>query len=159
MNEGGLLGEREGWHLPGFDTASASFSARELSAGLPGGQAGVGFFVTTFELDLPSGTDPSFRFVFDGGAGHSGQAYRALLFVNGWKFGKVRSSRCARAREPALTLSVSAARGRRRAAGVVPGARWHRRPEWKEVSAVVCSRAAWSLSASPTAPSRWRSGR
>ncbi|KAI0823943.1 glycoside hydrolase superfamily [Trametes gibbosa] len=88
MNEGGLLGEREGWHLPGFDTASASFSARELSAGLPGGQAGVGFFVTTFELDLPSGTDPSFRFVFDGGAGHSGQAYRALLFVNGWKFGK-----------------------------------------------------------------------
>ncbi|KAH9850132.1 glycoside hydrolase superfamily [Lenzites betulinus] len=88
MNEGGLFAEREGWHLPGFKTASANFTARDLSAGLPGGQAGVGFFVTTFELDLPSGTDPFFSFVFDGGAGNPGQAYRALLFVNGWKFGK-----------------------------------------------------------------------
>lgn len=90
MNEGGLFAEREGWHLPGFDTASAGFTARDLSAGLPSGGAGVGFFVTTFDLDLPAGTDPQFSFVFDGGVGKSGQAYRALLFVNGWKFGKVR---------------------------------------------------------------------
>ncbi|KAI0632368.1 glycoside hydrolase superfamily [Trametes polyzona] len=88
MNEGGLFGEREGWHLPGFDLASAKFTSRELSEGLPSGGAGVGFFVTTFDLDLPTGTDPQFSFVFDGGEGKSGQAYRALLFVNGWKFGK-----------------------------------------------------------------------
>ncbi|EIW59741.1 uncharacterized protein TRAVEDRAFT_37024 [Trametes versicolor FP-101664 SS1] len=88
MNEGGLFAEREGWHLPGFDLASAGFTARDLSAGLPSGGAGVGFFVTTFDLDLPTGTDPQFSFVFDGGVGKTGQAYRALLFVNGWKFGK-----------------------------------------------------------------------
>ncbi|KAI0632367.1 glycoside hydrolase superfamily [Trametes polyzona] len=88
MNEGGLFGEREGWHLPGFDLASAKFTSRDISEGLPNSSAGVGFFVTTFDLDLPSGTDPRFNFVFDGGEGKSGQAYRALLFVNGWKFGK-----------------------------------------------------------------------
>lgn len=90
MNEGGLFAEREGWHLPEFDLSSAGFTARDLSAGLPSGGAGVGFFVTTFDLDLPTGTDPQFSFVFDGGVGKTGQAYRALLFVNGWKFGKVR---------------------------------------------------------------------
>ncbi|KAI0352572.1 hypothetical protein OH77DRAFT_1428259 [Trametes cingulata] len=88
MNEGGLFGERQGWHLPGFDLSSANFTTRELSAGLPSGGAGVGFFVTTFELDVPKGTDTMMSFVFDGGVGNSGQAYRALLFVNGWKFGK-----------------------------------------------------------------------
>ncbi|KAI8986121.1 glycoside hydrolase superfamily [Trametes punicea] len=88
FNEGGLFGERQGWHLPGFDLSSANFTARDLSEGLPSGGAGVGFFVTTFDLKIPSGTDTMMSFVFDGGVGNSGQAYRALLFVNGWKFGK-----------------------------------------------------------------------
>ncbi|CDO72277.1 Glycoside Hydrolase Family 35 protein [Trametes cinnabarina] len=88
FNEGGLFGERQGWHLPGFDLSSANFTARGLSEGLPSGGAGVGFFVTTFDLKIPSGTDTMLSFVFDGGSGNSGQAYRALLFVNGWKFGK-----------------------------------------------------------------------
>lgn len=90
FNEGGLFGERAGWHLPGFDLSSANFTARDLSDGLPDGNAGVGFFVTTFDLNVPSGTDTMMSFVFDGGVGDPGQAYRALLFVNGWKFGKVR---------------------------------------------------------------------
>lgn len=88
LNEGGLFGEREGWHLPGFDTSS--WPVRSLSAGLPGG-AGVGFFITTFSLAVPREVDAMFSFVFDEGAA-SGQAYRALLFVNGWQFGKVRST-------------------------------------------------------------------
>ncbi|KAI0671257.1 glycoside hydrolase superfamily [Trametes maxima] len=88
LNEGGLFGERQGWHLPGFDLSSANFTSRELSSGLPSGGAGVGFFVTTFDLKIPKGTDTLLSFVFDGGEGKSGQAYRALLFVNGWKFGK-----------------------------------------------------------------------
>ena len=83
MNEGGLFGEREGWHLPGFDTRS--WAARELSAGLPSGGAGVGFFVTTFELAFPRNTDVLVSFQFEA---ENTQAYRALLFVNGWKFGK-----------------------------------------------------------------------
>jgi hypothetical protein len=52
--------------------------------------------VTTFNLDVPSGTDALMSFVFDGGAGTvsaaNGGMYRALLFVNGWQFGRVRTS-------------------------------------------------------------------
>ena len=84
MNEGGLFGEREGWHLPGFDTSK--WTARNLSDGLPGDEAGVGFFVTTFDLDVPRGADAFVNFQFEEA---SGQAYRARLFVNGWMFGKV----------------------------------------------------------------------
>ncbi|KAI0747487.1 glycoside hydrolase superfamily [Fomes fomentarius] len=82
LNEGGLFGEREGWHLPGFDTSN--WTARALSEGLPTGKAGVGFFVTTFALDVPEGVDAMMSFQF----GEDEAPYRALLFVNGWKFGK-----------------------------------------------------------------------
>lgn len=88
LNEGGLFGEREGWHLPGFDTSS--WESRDLASGLPGNKPGVGFFVTTFDLDVPQGVDPMFAFVFDSGERTvPDQAYRAFLFVNGWKYGKV----------------------------------------------------------------------
>ncbi len=83
MNEGGLFGEREGWHLPGFDTSS--WATRDLSEGLPGGGAGVGFFVTTFDLAFPADTDVLASFQFET---TNTQLYRALLFVNGWMFGK-----------------------------------------------------------------------
>ncbi|KAI0092324.1 glycoside hydrolase superfamily [Irpex rosettiformis] len=82
LNEGGLFGERAGWHLPGFSTAK--WSTRSPSQGLPNGP-GVGFFVTTFELDVPKDVDAMFSFEFTETAG---QAYRALLFVNGWQYGK-----------------------------------------------------------------------
>ena len=83
LNEGGLFGERQGWHLPGFDTSG--WEARDLSAGLPNGAAGVGFFVTTFDLDIPAGTDVPISFQFEE---TNDQPYRALVFVNGWQFGK-----------------------------------------------------------------------
>ncbi|KAI1789917.1 glycoside hydrolase superfamily, partial [Ganoderma leucocontextum] len=83
LNEGGLFGERRGWHLPGFDTSH--WTARDLSEGLPGGTAGVGFFVTTFDLAFPSDTDVLMNFQFET---ENTQPYRALLFVNGWMFGK-----------------------------------------------------------------------
>jgi hypothetical protein len=82
LNEGGLFGERAGWHLPGFDTSN--WVARDLSAGLPNGAAGVGFFVTEFPLQIPPGFDVMLSFTFD----ESAQPYRALLFVNGWMMGK-----------------------------------------------------------------------
>ncbi|KAM5541244.1 hypothetical protein V8D89_005173 [Ganoderma adspersum] len=86
LNEGGLFGERQGWHLPGFDASHESgWTARDLSEGLPGGKAGVGFFVTTFELDFPSDADVPMGFQFEA---ENTQPYRALLFVNGWMFGK-----------------------------------------------------------------------
>ena len=82
LNEGGLFGERAGWHLPGFDTNS--WVERDLSSGLPGGVAGVGFFVTTFPLNIPPGFDVMMSFRFN----ESSQPYRAFLFVNGWMMGK-----------------------------------------------------------------------
>ncbi|TBU36471.1 glycoside hydrolase superfamily [Dichomitus squalens] len=85
FNEGGLHGERKGWHLPGFDTSGPEWTLRELSDGLPGGSAGVGFFVTTFELDIPGFTDTPISFQFEE---TNDQPYRALLFVNGWQYGK-----------------------------------------------------------------------
>ena len=85
MNEGGLFGERQGWHLPGFDTSQ--WIARDLSEGLPGGGAGVGFFVATFELAFPEKSDAYVSFQYEE---ENTQPYRALLFVNGWMFGKVR---------------------------------------------------------------------
>jgi len=82
FNEGGLFGERQGWHLPGFDTSS--WEKRDLSEGLPDGKPGVGFFVTTFDLDIQSGTDVPISFVFE----DNSERYRAHLFVNGWNYGK-----------------------------------------------------------------------
>ncbi|CCM02296.1 uncharacterized protein FIBRA_04385 [Fibroporia radiculosa] len=82
LNEGGLYGEREGWHLPGYDTSE--WTERDLSEGLPSGAPGVGFFVTTFNLSVPAETDTLMSFQFD----TTNQTYRATLFVNGWNYGK-----------------------------------------------------------------------
>ena len=82
LNEGGLFGERAGWHLPEFDTSN--WVTRDLSDGLPDDAAGIGFFVTKFPLDIPPGFDVMLSFTFD----ESAQPYRALLFVNGWMMGK-----------------------------------------------------------------------
>ncbi|KAF9073660.1 glycoside hydrolase family 35 protein [Rhodocollybia butyracea] len=83
LNEGGLFGERQGWHLPGFDTSA--WQSRDLSTGLPNSAAGVGFFVTTFDLNIPAGLDVPLSFTF---GEPLGQPYRVLLFVNGWMMGK-----------------------------------------------------------------------
>lgn len=82
LNEGGLYGERLGWHLPGYDTSS--WETRDLSEGLPNATAGVGFFVTTFDLNISEELDVPMSFTFD----QSSQSYRAQLYVNGWMMGK-----------------------------------------------------------------------
>ncbi|KNZ71656.1 putative beta-galactosidase C [Termitomyces sp. J132] len=83
LNEGGLFGERQDWHLPGFDTSN--WTTRDLIEGLPDSKAGVGFFVTTFNLTVTQGSDVPMSFTFEEPLG---QPYRALLFVNGWMMGK-----------------------------------------------------------------------
>ena len=45
----------------------------------------MGFFVTTFTLDIPRGMDVMMSFTFEEPLG---QPYRAFLFVNGWMMGK-----------------------------------------------------------------------
>ena len=69
--------------MPGYNTST--WTSRELSLGLPESKAGVGFFVTTFTLDIPEGYDVPISFVFKEPVG---QPYRVYLFVNGWMMGK-----------------------------------------------------------------------
>ncbi|KAJ3728073.1 galactose-binding domain-like protein [Lentinula guzmanii] len=83
LNEGGLFGERQGWHLPGFDTSS--WISRNLSAGIPSSEAGIGFFVANFNLSMPQGYDIPMSFTF---LEPLGQPYRVYMFVNGWMMGK-----------------------------------------------------------------------
>lgn len=84
MNNGGLFGERQGWHLPGFP--DSSWITRNLEEGLPDDAARVGFFRTEFSLDIPSGYDVMMSFEFEDN--REELPYRALLFVNGWHMGK-----------------------------------------------------------------------
>lgn len=102
LNEGGLYGERQGWHLPGFDTSS--WDRRDISSGLPGSAAGVGFFVNVFDLDIPQSQDVFLSFTFDNGT--MGQPYRAYLFVNGWMMGK-RVANLGSVRLPFRPLQIS----------------------------------------------------
>ncbi|OKL62305.1 putative beta-galactosidase C [Talaromyces atroroseus] len=52
MNEGGLYGERMGWHLPGFDIESSpsGWDTKAPSHGVDGGSGR--FYITEFTLDL-----------------------------------------------------------------------------------------------------------
>jgi beta-galactosidase GanA len=76
LNNGGLHGERAGWHLP---------DASGRGWGAPGGAVppGVTWYRTEFSLDLPHGQDVPIGLRFDGTG-----AYRVLIFVNGWQMGQ-----------------------------------------------------------------------
>ncbi|KAG6868404.1 hypothetical protein C0993_003640 [Termitomyces sp. T159_Od127] len=80
LNEGGLYAERKGWHLPGFD--DSEWELRTPFQGLD--KPGVGFFRTTFNLNLPGNHDVPLSIVFEDMPGH----YRAQLYINGWQMGK-----------------------------------------------------------------------
>ena len=87
LNEGGLFAERMGYHLP--QPPSTNWSFGNPFQGLSG--AGVGFYSTSFELDMPLGYDIPLGFEFTNttiGDGAGMAEFRCLLFVNGWQFGK-----------------------------------------------------------------------
>ncbi|KAJ7895550.1 glycoside hydrolase superfamily [Mycena olivaceomarginata] len=81
MNEGGFFGDRAGWHLPGFD--DSAWNSTRLSTGLS--LAGVRYFRTTFDLDIPGGYDVKMSFNFPP---YGEGTYRAFLYVNGWNMGR-----------------------------------------------------------------------
>ncbi|PSN75410.1 hypothetical protein BS50DRAFT_39549 [Corynespora cassiicola Philippines] len=86
LNEGALWAERQGFHLPGAPTDDWEDSAGP-AAGLDA--PGVGFYSTTFDLDMPVGWDVPLSFVFHGDAfTGEGKGYRAQVWVNGYQFGK-----------------------------------------------------------------------
>ncbi|KAJ7036014.1 glycoside hydrolase family 35 protein [Mycena alexandri] len=85
-NEGGWWFERVGAHLPGYDDSTWNKSCTPYTGST---EAGVTAYRTTFELDLPTGSDIPLAFDF---ALDSAAPYRTLIYVNGWQFGRFLSS-------------------------------------------------------------------
>ncbi|KAF2189832.1 glycoside hydrolase family 35 protein [Zopfia rhizophila CBS 207.26] len=81
LNEGGLVAERLGWHLPGYD--ASSWNASSPSTGFSG--AGIKFYRTTVPLDIPKGLDVSIGFILNA---PGPQAIRVQLFVNGYQYAR-----------------------------------------------------------------------
>ncbi|PGH12864.1 hypothetical protein AJ80_06573 [Polytolypa hystricis UAMH7299] len=81
-NEGGLFGERLGWHLPEFSVDSTWNSTDTLSVAEPG----VHFFLTTARLSIPQGLDVAISFKLSTPSNKN--KLRAMLFVNGYQYGR-----------------------------------------------------------------------
>ena len=81
LNNGGLFGERAGWHLPGAPERDWSRLGALARAKLA---PGVTWYRTDVALSVPSGQDVSIGLRF---AGAGGTGYRALIFLNGWQIG------------------------------------------------------------------------
>ncbi|KAG6896614.1 hypothetical protein C0992_007082 [Termitomyces sp. T32_za158] len=81
LNEGGLYGERQGWHLPGFD--DASWAIGKPTTGIStAGRVGR----TTFDLNITEGVDYPLALVVDESTVNP--HVRCQFYVNGYNFGK-----------------------------------------------------------------------
>ncbi|KAM5354977.1 hypothetical protein ACJ41O_001623 [Fusarium nematophilum] len=95
LNEGGLYAERVGAHLPGYpDDKWSSYSAKDGILENP--SPNVRVYRTTADLDVPSDLDVSISFKLTAPSdstfeptkeGYSNRV-RALLFVNGYQYGR-----------------------------------------------------------------------
>jgi beta-galactosidase len=78
-----------GYHLPNPPSQDCKTS-NPISDGIQ--TAGVGFYTTTFELNVPVGWDIPMNFVFNSSTSQNlertGGNYRVQFFVNGFQFGK-----------------------------------------------------------------------
>jgi beta-galactosidase GanA len=99
LNNGGLRGERAGWHLPGYRDTGWRPPPPTLSPG-------VTWYRTTVDLRLPRDQDVPVALRFDG----TGR-YRVLLFVNGWQMGEFTAD-AGPQREFVLPAGVLRERGR-----------------------------------------------
>ncbi|HSI16570.1 MAG TPA: beta-galactosidase [Sphingomonas sp.] len=84
-NNGGLHGERFGWHLPGFDDRGWRV------AHVPDAAVAFGtrWYRTGFDLAVPAGQDATIGIAFgDPAVPRTLAAYRVLIFVNGWNMGQ-----------------------------------------------------------------------
>jgi hypothetical protein len=82
LNEGGSYPERQGYHLP--SPPSSGWETTSPYLGLNG--TGIGFYTTSFELDLPQGWEIPLSFEF--AKSTTAVDYRVQLFINGWQYGK-----------------------------------------------------------------------
>lgn len=83
LNEGAFYAERQGYHQP--SPPSALWESGKPTDAIS--KAGISFYTTTFDLDLPKGYDIPLAFKF-GRDVPEGGSYRLQLFVNGYQFGK-----------------------------------------------------------------------
>jgi hypothetical protein len=81
-NNGGLYGERHGWHLPGAGDRGWEKTVRPREE-RP--RQGVTWYRTGFRLDVPAGVDASVGLTLDDDRSH---AWRAQIFLNGWNLGQ-----------------------------------------------------------------------
>lgn len=88
MNNGGLFGERMGWHLP-VDPARPQPGWTAAPVSTPPPAPGTYWLRTQFKLDLPAGHDVQLGLAFgDTTQPRSAVENRALIFVNGWNLGQ-----------------------------------------------------------------------
>ena len=81
-NNGGLGGEKAGFHMPGFDDSKWA-KADNLHS-----QAGVTWYRARVKLNLPANQDTAFRLDINSSRFSSlGDYAQATLFVNGWNTG------------------------------------------------------------------------
>ena len=81
MNNGGLYGERTGWHLAGFPDTGWQTVTTPHSSRTPG----VVWYRTDVTLNMPAGQDTSLGIRI---ADPATKQYRAEIFVNGWNMGR-----------------------------------------------------------------------
>jgi beta-galactosidase GanA len=85
LNEGGLYGERAGWHLPG----ASSHGWTPAHPGDAPATPGTYWLRTHVPLDLPRGHDVQLGLAFGAtDQPRSDRDNRALIFVNGWNMGQ-----------------------------------------------------------------------
>jgi beta-galactosidase GanA len=85
FNDGGLYGERAGWHLPGAPAEGWSKARPGDAPPAPG----TYWLRTHVKLDLPRAHDVQLGLAFgDTGQPRSSRENRALIFVNGWNLGQ-----------------------------------------------------------------------
>ncbi|KAK8241216.1 putative beta-galactosidase C [Phyllosticta capitalensis] len=81
QNEGGLAGERLGWHLPGFD--NSEWQSGSPADGFSG--AGIRWYRTSFSLDVADDLDVPIGVEL---SASTTTPARVQLFVNGYQYGK-----------------------------------------------------------------------
>lgn len=88
-NEGGMHGERLGWHLPGYDDSAWPRAQPDLgfngSDGFP--SSGARFYRANLQLEMPKDHDVSLALVMEPATPRA--KLRAQLWVNGYLFGKI----------------------------------------------------------------------
>lgn len=85
LNEGAMFAERQGYHLPGAPVQHWANRSPLLAVD----KAGIGFYATTFKLDIPRGYDVplSIRLNTDSTTDNATN-FRVQIFLNGFQFGK-----------------------------------------------------------------------